>query len=78
MVDQAKRFRGWNLGWLAARSPGTNWGKMRLYAAILRIVLNIMAAFFFLSTTAPKNKFRHAKGKESAHHGAGHLHLDVM
>jgi hypothetical protein len=51
---------------------------MRLYAAILRIVLNIMAMFFFLSTAATKKEFRHAPGEESAHHEAGHPHLAVM
>jgi hypothetical protein len=51
---------------------------MRRHASILRIVLNIMAAFFFLSTTAPKKEFRHGTGAEAAHHAANHRHPDVM
>jgi hypothetical protein len=51
---------------------------MRRHAAILRIVLNIMAAFFFLSTTAPKKEFRHGTGEEAAHHAVSRLHPDVM
>jgi len=50
---------------------------MRRHAAILRIVLNIMATFFFLSTPAPKNAFCHETGEEAAHHAASHRHLVV-
>ena len=66
------------VGWLAVRSPGTSSRTMRRHAAILRIVLNIMATFFFLSTTAPKKEFRHGTGEEAAHHSVSRLHPDVM